>query len=74
MKDLKEILNMLSLNNAWDDKLGILLTDYEEERRWKFDSYDATCKCFIFICREGAERAVERKYVMHELMRRVGGY
>ena len=71
--NLKEILQVLALNmnEEWVCGLGEVLTDYEEERNWRFDSYDATCKCFIFICREGAERAVERKYVMYELMRRL---
>ena len=72
---LKEILKVLALNmnEEWQHGLGTVITDYEEERAWKFVGYDEECRCFMFVGEHtGADRGVERKYVIHELMRRLG--
>ena len=71
--NLKEILQVLALNmnEEWQHGLGTSITDYEEERRWKFLGYDEGCLLFMFVNEHGEDRGVERKYVMHELMRRL---
>ena len=70
---LKEILKMLALNTneEWEHGLGTSITDYEEQRRWKFVGYDEGCLCFMFVNEHGEDRGVERKYVIHELMGRL---
>lgn len=70
---LKEILKMLALNTneEWEHGLGTSITDYEEQRRWKFVGYDEECRSFMFVNEDGDERGVERLYVIRELMRRL---
>ena len=72
---LKEILKVLALNmnEEWQHGLGTVITDYEEERRWKFVGYDEECGSFMFVSEQtGTDRGVERVYVISELMRRLG--
>ena len=71
---LKEILKVLALNTneEWQHGLGAVITDYEEDRRWKFVGYDEECRSFMFVSENtGTDRGVERMYVIRELMRRL---
>lgn len=71
--NLKEILQVLALNKneEWQHGLGTAITDYEEERKWKFVGYDEGCCSFMFVNEHGEDRGVERMYVIRELMRRL---
>ena len=61
----------LNKNDEWQHGLGATITDYEEQRRWKFVGYDESCRLFMFVNEHGEDRGVDRRFVIRELMRRL---